>query len=261
MISHYMADMTWEEFRDAVNEQSVLVIPMGSTELEGIHLPLGVDAIVADEVARRLNGEEGILLCPSLPVGYSRWFNPFPGTISLEHDTLTKVLVEYGSCLIRHGAKRLVFLNAHRGNNSCIEAASRILIAEYAVRIGMLSIWKLANDLTSGSGLIQEGKFTHAGEIMTSLIFAIKPDTVRKERMRADHVQSPAGSEFKINNSLGETSFKGSVQIVYQDVREVTQTGVMGDPTTASAEKGETILKLVVNYVKDYLQEFRRLSA
>ena len=261
MISHYMADMTWEKFRDTVNEQSVLVIPMGSTELEGVHLPLGVDTIVADEIARRLDGEKGILLCPALPVGYSRWFNPFPGTISFEHDTLVKVLVEYCSCLIRHGTKRLVFLNAHRGNNSCIEAASRILIAEYSVRVGMLSIWKLANDLTSGSGLIKEGKFTHAGEIMTSLILAIKPDTVRKEKMRADQVKSPPNSNFKVNNSLGETSFKGSVQIVYQDVREITQTGVMGDPTNASAEKGEIILKLVVDYVKAFLQEFRKLPA
>jgi len=261
MTSHRMADVTWEEFRDAVNERSVLVIPMGSTELEGIHLPLGVDTIVADEVARRLDGEEGILICPALPVGYSRWFNPFPGTISLEHDTLVKVLVEYGSCLIRHGARRLVFLNAHRGNNSCIEAASRILIAEHSVRIGMLSIWKLANDLTSGSGLIREGKFTHAGEIMTSLIMAVRPDTVRRDRIFADQVKSPAGIQFKINNSLGEAAFKGSVQIVYQDVREVTETGVMGDPTTASAEKGEAILKLVADYAKAFLQEFRKLPA
>jgi creatinine amidohydrolase len=127
------------------------------------------------------------------------------------------------------------------------------------LRVGMLSIWKLANDLTSGSGLIKEGKFTHAGEIMTSLILAIKPDTVRKDKLLADQVRSPSGSNFKVNNSLGETSFRGSVQIVYQDVREVTQTGVMGDPTNASAEKGEAILKLIVDYVRAFLQEFRKL--
>jgi len=260
MKTNFIADLTWEEFRDAVKEKTVLVIPMGSTELEGVHLPLGVDTIVADEVAGRLKGEEGVLVCPSLPVGYSRWFNPFPGTISLEHDTLTKVLIEYCSCLIRHGASRLVFLNAHRGNNSCIEAASRILIADHPVRIGMLSVWKLANDLTSGSGLVKEGKFTHAGEIMTSLILATRPDTVRRDRMEADQVQSPAGSAFKVNNSLGETSFRGSVQIVYQDIRDVTQTGVMGDPTTATADKGEEILRVIADYVKAFLQEFRKLT-
>jgi len=259
MDKTFIAGMTWEEFRDNVNSGTVIVVPVGSTELEGTHLPLGVDTIMADGVAAKLAGEPGVLIGPTLPIGYSKWFNPFPGTISLEHDTLTRVFLEYCTCLINHGIKRIVFLNSHRGNNACIEVTARNLINEYDVRIGMLSIWKLANDLTAGSSLIKEGKFKHAGEIMTSAIMALRPETVVPSKIMPDSVKSPKGSAFDVKNSLGETSFQGSIQTVYQDIRDVTDTGIMGDPTAASAEKGETVLKLITDYAKSFLQEFRNL--
>jgi creatinine amidohydrolase/Fe(II)-dependent formamide hydrolase-like protein len=123
----------------------------------------------------------------------------------------------------------------------------------------MLGIWKLANDLTAGSGLIKEGKFKHAGEIMTSVILALKPETVVTGKIMSDTVNSPEGSAFDVKNSLGETGFQGSIQTVYQDIRDVTDTGIMGDPTAASAEKGEAILKLITDYARAFLQEFRKL--
>jgi creatinine amidohydrolase len=259
MKKSYMLDMTWEEFRDSIDSKTVMVIPMGSIELEGLHLPLGVDTIVAKGISRGLAGEEGVLIGPLLPVGYSKWFNPYPGTISLEHNTLTRVLLEYCKCLINHGIKRLVFLNAHRGNNSSVEVASHNLIMEHQVRVGMLGIWKLANDLTAGSGLIKEGKFKHAGEIMTSVIMALKPEAVITSKIMPDSVKSPQGSAFEVKNSLGETGFKGSIQTIYQDIRDVSDTGIMGDPTAASAEKGETVLRMITDYARSFLQEFRTL--
>jgi creatinine amidohydrolase len=255
-----LLDMTWEEFRDLVTSESVVVIPMGSVELEGPYLPLGVDTLVAEGVARRLEGEEGVLMGPSLPLGHSKWFTPFPGTISLEHATLTALLLDYCRSLIRHGVKRFVFLNAHRGNNACVDEVSRTLILERPLRIGMLGLWKLANDLVADKqGLIREGKFTHAGEIMTSVVLALKPDTVVKQDMHADSPKSPKGSPFRILNSLGDTFFQASVQTVYAHIREITGTGVFGDPTTASAEKGEALLDLMTEYIRAFLQAFRKL--
>ena len=252
--------MTWEEFRDEVDDAAVMVIPMGSTELEGSHLPLGVDTIVANGLARRLKGQEGVLIGPALPIGYSKWFMPFPGTISLETETLTKVLVEYCTSLISHGIRRIVFLNSHRGNKACIEAAARTLVSTHQTRIGMLSVWKLANDLaTARHQLIDEGGFKHAGEIMTSAVLALKPDSVATARIRSDSLRSLQGSPFNVKNSLGEVEYNGSVQTVYHDIREITDTGIMGDPTSASAEKGEAILDMLTEYTQSFLQEFRKL--
>ena len=261
MGSSMMTEMTWEAFGEAVKADPVAVIPMGSTELEGPHLPLGVDTIVAEGVARRLDGEPGILIGPTLPVGYSKWFMPFPGTITLETDTLVRVLREYVQSLAQHGIKRFVFLNAHRGNNACVESAARSLVADHALRVAMLSIWKLANDLSAvHDRAIEEGRFTHAGEIMTSAVMALAPHTVIADRMDAEAVKSPPESAFKVKNSLGETEFQNSVQIIYQDIRDVTEFGTMGDPGAASAAKGEMIINRIVGYAKAFLQEFKKLQ-
>ena len=74
-----------------------------------------------------------------------------------------------------------------------------------------------------------------------------------------DSVKSPKGSAFEVKNSLGETGFKGSIQTIYQDIRDVSDTGIMGDPTAASAEKGETVLRMITDYARSFLQEFRNL--
>ncbi|MBN2034647.1 MAG: creatininase family protein [Deltaproteobacteria bacterium] len=260
MGSSFIARMTWEIFKEAVDSDTVVVIPMGSTELEGPHLPLGVDTIVADGIAGLLNGEPGILIGPTLPIGYSKWFLPYPGTITLETETLIRVLTEYTKSLIAAGIRRFVFLNAHKGNNACIESTARNLVAEYGVRVGMLSLWKLAHDLCAVKDRsIEEGRFTHAGEIMTSAVMALAPETVIENRIQADRVKSPEQSAFKVKNSLGETEFMDSVQIVFQKIGEVTDSGTLGDPTAANAKKGEMIIGRVAAYARAFLQEFRKL--
>jgi creatinine amidohydrolase len=260
MTSSFIAEMSSEFFAKTAGADTVVVIPMGSTELEGPHLPLGVDTIVADGIARRLDGEPGVFIGPTLPIGYSKWFLPFPGTISLETETLIHVLMDYTQSLISAGIRRFAFLNAHKGNNAGIESASRRLVAEHGVRVGMLSVWKLAHDLCAlRDQSIKEGRFTHAGEIMTSAMMALAPAKVVEDRLRAEAAKSPENSSFKVKNSLGETEFMDSVQIVYQNIRDVTDSGTMGDPTAATAEKGEEILDRIVGYTRAFLQEFRKL--
>ena len=255
----YLLEMTWEKLRDLVDERTVMLIPLGSTEPEGPALPLGVDTIVAEGIAQRLSGEDGVVIGPVLPIGYSKWFGPFPGTISLEQETLTQVLSEYCSCLLRHGIRRIVFLNSHRGNNASIDHVARTLVLERRVRVAMLSIWKLANDLIAGHDLIEEGKFTHGGEVMTSMILALRPDLVENRKIQPDTAKSPKASGFRVKNSLGETEFQGSIQMLYQHIQDVTETGVFGDPRAASAEKGEQILNLITNYARAFLREFQTL--
>ncbi|HDR16732.1 MAG TPA: creatininase family protein [Desulfobacteraceae bacterium] len=260
MGTAFIENMSWEAFRDAVSEDPVVVVPMGSTELEGPHLPLGTDTIVADGVARRLDGGPGVLIGPTLPIGYSKWFLPYPGTITLETETLIQVLVEYIGSLIIGGVKRFVFLNAHKGNNAAIESASRRILEHHKVRMGMLSIWKLAHDLCAVKDqMAEEGRFTHSGELMTSAVMALEPESVVENRIRADTVKPLENSLLNLKNSLGETEFMGSVQIVFQKIQDVTDSGTLGDPTAATAEKGEAVIKRIVEYAQAFLVEFRKL--
>ena len=261
MTSIYISEMTSDECRRYAQEDAVVVIPMGSTELEGGHLPLGVDTIVAEGITRCLEKTGGVCIGPTLPIGYSKWFLPFAGTISLETETLIRVLVEYVESLLTSGFRRFVFLNAHRGNNSCIESAARTLTARHRLHIGMLSLWKLANDLCAiEDGIIEEGRFTHAGEIMTSVVMAFKPETVVTERMHADNPKSIKKSAFSLKNSLGDIAFRGSVQKLYLDIRDITDSGTMGDPTRASAEKGKRIVSRLADYAREFLKEFQTIS-
>ncbi|MGD9124109.1 MAG: creatininase family protein [Desulfarculaceae bacterium] len=259
MNKTFLADMTWQEFQDALGPDTVVVIPMGSVELEGLHLPLGVDTIVAEGVARELDGQEGVVIGPEIPMGYSKWFTPYPGTITLEQDTLVRLLLDYCRSLVKHNVSRIVFLNAHKGNNAAIDTAAHTLIQDHGVKVGMLSVWKLANDLIDGKDLIAEGRFTHAGEIMTSLMLALRPETVVNSQIRADRVKPIKGSDFDPKNSLGDTGFRGVVQTVYQDIRNVTDTGVLGDPSAATVEKGRKLLEMIAEYAQAFLQEFRRI--
>jgi creatinine amidohydrolase len=252
--------MTWENFRDAIDAETVAVIPIGSVELEGPHLPLGVDTIAAGTLAAGLDGLPGVLVGPTLPLGYSKWFMPFAGTISLELETLIRVLDEYARSLIAHGVKRLLFFNAHRGNNAAIEAVARTLIAEKKAHVAMVNVWKLVNDLAAApENQIDEGRFSHAGEAMTSVIMALAPETVVTEKLAADKPKSPLGSAFKVKNSLGDTEFQGSVQILFQDLRQITETGTMGDPSGASPEKGRRLTEQIAAYTRAFIQEFQKL--
>lgn len=259
MHKPYLMDMAWQEFREAVTPATVVLIPMGSAELEGSHLPVGVDTIAAEGVASQLAGMEGVIIGPTIPIGYSKWFMPYPGTISLEQDTLVRLLGDYCNSLIRHGVGRLVFLNAHRGNNAAVETVAHGLIDSHGVKVGALNIWKLANDLTAGKDMVAEGGFRHGGEIMTSLIMALRPDTVVEAEIKPDQVKQSPDSAFAFKNSLGDAELDGVAQTVFRDIRQVTDTGIMGDPSAASAEQGRAILDLVVSYIRIYLMEFGRL--
>jgi creatinine amidohydrolase len=254
----FLMDMTWQEFKQAMGPHTVVVIPLGSAELEGSHLPVGVDTIAAEGLARMLAGQENVIIAPAIPIGYSKWFLPYPGTISLEQETLLALLRDYCLSLVRHGVKRIVFLNSHRGNNAAVEVTAHGLVDAQGIKVGMLNLWKLAGDLISGQDIISEGRFTHAGEIMTSVIMALRPETVVRQEMKAGQVKSPAGSAFRCRNSLGDADLNGVIQTVYRDIRDITDTGIMGDPSTASAEKGRRVLELLAAYARAYLQEFSR---
>ena len=255
----YLMDMTWKEFAAAVTPRSVVVVPLGSAELEGTHLPVGVDTIAAEGVAARLVGLEGVIIGPTVPIGYSKWFLPYAGTISLEQETLIRLLEDYARSLERHGVERLVFLNSHKGNNAAVETVAHTLVDEFDMKVGMLNVWQLAGQLTAGTDLVAEGAFRHGGEIMASLMLALRPEAVVKGEIRPDTVKQDEASAFTFKNSLGDAEFEGAVQTVFRDIRDVTDTGIMGDPSAGSAERGEAILELVAAYARRYLAEFRKL--
>src|SRR4051794_2299791 len=141
-----LAHMTWQEARAAVEEDRLVILPVGSIEAHGPHLPLDVDAHQADHVANVLADRVGAIAAPTLPYSYAVTWREFPGTVSLAAETFQQVLVEVVQSIVSHGFRRVMILNAHRPNGTSVDVAARRVVDNLAegvdLQISALSYWE-----------------------------------------------------------------------------------------------------------------------
>jgi mycofactocin system creatininase family protein len=207
-----LASSTSPDVGAYVQRDAVLAVPVGSTEQHGAHLPLSTDTDVAIALCRRLAAARAdVLVAPAIAYGSSGEHAGFPGTLSIGQDALELLLVELGrsaSETFRH----LLLVSAHGGNADPVTRAAAQLRAESRdVRVFMPK-W--------------EGD-AHAGRPETSMLLAIAPQSVHMERAAAGDTR-PIAEIMPLLRSGG--------------VRAVTDSGVLGDPTGASAAEGDALL-------------------
>jgi mycofactocin precursor peptide peptidase len=201
-----LGERTWPE----IVGRPTLLVPVGSTEQHGRHLPIDTDARVAAAVARRAAADAGVLVAPNVAYGASGEHEGFPGTISIGHEALRLLLVELGRSAARW-AGRLLFVNGHGGNVPTLVDAVRLLRYE-----GRDAAWFAC----------AAGGDAHAGRTETSLMLGLAPALVRPDR--------PAGNPAPLGELLPAMRTGG--------VAAVSPNGVLGDPAGASAEEGEHLL-------------------
>ena len=252
-----LEEMSWTEFVEARKETDTVLIPTGSVEVEGYHLPLGVDSIVALEVAKKVAVGTKLLVAPVISVTYSEWHMGFPGTLSIRLSTLTQVLREICDGLVEHGLRRIMFINSHVGNDPAIMEVAHELVRRSAARVGMVNLWGTANQMGKDIPELKEKVFLHAGEIMTSVMLALRPELVDMTKAQKEYVKARIDSF--VQKGSPQVTFKGISAYAYHLSDEVTKSGVMGDPMAATKEKGEKILSLWVDFIRDYVREFQKL--
>lgn len=242
----YFEKMTWPECQRAIHPERWVILPIGAIEAHGPHLPLNTDNIIARELAARLGAALDGLVLPVLPFGQVWSLKDFPGSLTFSTETLERVVVELAVSLYRHGVRRLILLNAHFGNNQSLKEAARQVMEDYPDIHVLYFSHPGLNRLVQG---IMETErphpaYVHADEIETSLLLAFQPEDVRMELAVREYPQFPASFDYT------PTPWGA-----------VTKSGVLGDPTKATAAKGELLaqrlVEEMVKIVRSWEEEHR----
>ena len=219
--------MTTEAFADGLKKTRTVIVPLGSIEEHGPHLPMHTDIFHAYEIAKRAADLVPVFVAPPICFGVCRSTADFPGTIGIQPGTLISLVGDVSRALYRHGMRNFIFYSGHAGANhmAALFWAADDLVGTYGdVACAVITDLDLCD--TEFFELLETRGDSHAGELETSLIMALAPDLVG-ELPGADWPSFPR-------------------PFVVRDTKEYWKSGVWGDPTKASREKGEKMVAILI---------------
>ena len=223
----YLGDATWPEAGGALGDGSLALVPLGSTEQHGPHLPLATDHLIAESFAREAADRAGVACTPTVNVGVSPHHRQFHGTMWVEAPVFRDYVESLTRNLAYHGVDRVIYVNAHGGNVEHLREVGRRLRDEellYAVEwMWNESIPELVDDLFARNG-------PHGGPKETALIQHLAPELARDDRLE------DARDGGVVNLETADTTRYGAR--TFYDAADNSDNGVLGDQTDATAEKG-----------------------
>lgn len=256
--SRFWADLTTTDFAGLDPATTVAVLPVGATEQHGPHLPLAVDHCLVDGILARalplLPPEASVLVLPTQAIGYSPEHAQFPGTLTLPIDTVIATWVAIGESVARAGVRKLLLFNGHGGQASVLDIVAR----ELRMRSGLIaygcSWWNLPLDDANAQFSADEHRFgVHGGEIETSLMLALRPQSVRMAQAR-DFPSSSRGRAARYP-VLGN----GRSAKLGWAMQDYNAQGAAGNAAAASADKGEKLLAAAGTQLALLLREIAQL--
>mgnify|MGYP001233989328 FL=1 len=202
-------------------KKQIAIIPVGSIEQHGPHLPISTDSDIVTEIAFRLSEKINGLLLPTISYGISSEHFPF-FNLSVKKSTLSKILEDVCESLIKNGISRILIINGHYGNLDSLRGFEK---KNSRRKIKIFSYWKYMSR-----------EFDHAGNVETSMMLAISKNVNMKKAKKGFDTEGMSKQEISRINKLAQKSFP-----------KVTGNGVWGDPTKSSAKLGREIIKEVVD--------------
>jgi creatinine amidohydrolase len=241
--------LTWPEMNDAIAAQKLVILPTGSTEQHGMHLPLDVDTFLCEsvclEVARRTAGQ--VLVLPPIAYGLNLHHIDFPGTIHIEPETFIAFCLNITKSVAYHGFQKILIVNGHGSNMPLIDLVARKTVLETK---SLCFATQYSTFLLEAFEPIRESAvMAHADEFETSLYLHLAPERVRMELAVQDNdrMGKYVSSDSTHNYPVRFSDFWG----------RWTQTGVHGDPTKATAEKGRILFEAAVSGLVELAAELR----
>jgi creatinine amidohydrolase len=255
---HY-GELTWPEVKEASKER-VVVVPVGTLEDHGFHLPLNTDALIVETVCRKAveTVPDEALLMPTQVHGYSPHHMDFPGPITIRGTVFLEYMLDIVRSLAHHGFRRVLMVNGHGSNSSWLENAARMSIVEMpSILCATVNWWAIPEVAQKVSEMrdSERGGTSHACELETSLMLAIRPDLVRMDKTVRD--MRPTESKYFPPWDFYYPS--GAVRMM-RHWSTLSDSGVMGDPTVASAEKGEAWLNAAVQGLAGIIRDYRKIE-
>ena len=247
-MSHDLSDLTTTEAAARLAEATVALVPVGANEQHGPNLGMGVDWRIAQALARRIADRVAPLavVTPPLPFGLSAHHLSFPGTLSVSPQAWSAVLLDVARSLAHHGLTKLVFVNAHRGNENILGVLTTQLSYEHGIEAAS-TFW-----MTQAADVIARHRRTdrwgHACGIETSVAMALTPDLVRTDALEPGDLVDDYGPY--------EDNYERFAVAVPRSFASRTRNGVFGDARQASRAAGEEIVEAAVDRAAAFVRGF-----
>ncbi len=251
LTSHILGELTWPEAQSHLKKVDIALLPVGSLEQHGPHLPLDTDAFDANHLALQVAAacsDPKPLVLPLIAYGVSYHHGDFSGTLNISPKTLSQFVYEIGMSAARHGITKLVIINGHGGNIPALQYAAQMINRDAHIFTCVETGETSEKDILK---LAETPNDVHAGEIETSTTLAVRPHMVRRGKMR----------KFipKFSSRYLNFSSKRSVDW-YARIAKISPTGVLGDPTKASSEKGRKIWSIMITHLVEFVEDLKGMS-
>jgi creatinine amidohydrolase len=246
-------EFNWNDIQGRADR--IVVLPLGSLEQHGHHLPLLTDSMIGTEIARRAEAElrDEALFLPLLWVGASDHHRAFPGTVSVSNSVYVDLLIDMLESLVASGFRRIFVLNSHGGNIT----PGRMAIYDVQLNhrdlpdlyLAFSSWWTIAAEQVAALTNVKQEMVTHACEQESSMILRLRPELVKMEAARGANI--PFESAFY----CPDFSRPSRVDIP-RAFDQLSVTGAFGHPEIAEAQKGEALFSAAVEQVVAFVREF-----
>jgi len=255
----YLAEMNYLQVEEHLKHSDTILIPIGSLENHGKHMPLGTDTMIPDKIAQLINEKSNILIAPTINYGATDDLVGFPGTVSLGVEGLISLLRTIVDQFYRYGFRHFMILNGHGGNNASIQAVGMHLYRKGAY-LANLNWWLMAGQLNP------DWAGGHGGGEETAGVMAVDPSLIKTEYLELPEAIRNDVSEDLPSGAWTNVNFKGASVTIPREINAITDNGWLthsfknDPPTKATKEWGDQMVQTVADYIVDFEKVFSKAA-
>lgn len=250
-----LEQVTCKNVETYLEKSKTVVIPVGSLENHGEHMPLGTDTLIPNRIIELLEEKSDVMIAPTVPYGATDNIYGFTGTVTIGTDGLIMLLRQITDCLYRYGFRKFVILNGHGGNCKAIEVVGMELHKKKAY-LACLNWWLMAGELNP------DWKGGHGGAEETAAVMGVDPKLID-----TNYIMEPMKLKNDVSDQMptigwNTVTYKGATVVIPREYKNYSGNGWYGtdEPHLATEEWGRKMLQTMADYMADFLQEFEQIT-